>query len=260
MSLIMKVRHFYVPLQILAICTVGLCFLSVPTTAWAGKLQAAPENPAFTQHIQIKNLGLLESLSADGHPLSFMPSPIKLPTVKTKAVLAADGELPAAFDLRTVGGVTAVKDQGSCGDCWAFATYASLESFLLYKHALHQTQDFSEADLNEYHGFDLAECEGGTFDMATAYLARWAGPVNTSDVPYPYSATALGATPGVKIRKHVQNAWYLPERTSFTDNDQVKTALKTYGAVAVSFYYAPPIITAPPPPIIPATGAHPITL
>ena len=238
MFLLYKAKRSSVLCYVAAICTVAFWSVAVPVVVRAGALQAAPENPEFTQYIRDKNAGLLQSLSDDGHPLSFMPSPVKRAVVKTKAVLTADAELPAVFDLRTVDGVTAVKDQGSCGSCWTFATFASMESFLKYKHSLHQTYDFSEEDLNRYHGFDLEECEGGTFDMATAYLTRWDGPVSTSDVAYPYSSNVLGATSGVKIRRHVQNVWYVPERSSFTDNDAVKQAVRTYGAVAVSFYYA----------------------
>lgn len=38
---------------------------------------------------------------------------------------------PAFYDLRQYNRVSPVKDQGDFGLCWAFATYASLESFLL---------------------------------------------------------------------------------------------------------------------------------
>jgi hypothetical protein len=39
------------------------------------------------------------------------------------------------------------------------------------------------------------------------------------------------------VKKHVQNVWFLPERTGFTDNTTIKTAIQTYGAVSIYFQW-----------------------
>ena len=47
-------------------------------------------------------------------------------------IVKVSNAAPASWDWRDKGYVSAVKDQGSCGSCWAFATVANLEG-LYYK-------------------------------------------------------------------------------------------------------------------------------
>ena len=141
------------------------------------------------------------------------------------------GALPATYDLRTLGRVSTVKDQGACGSCWAFASYGSLESTLLPA----QSWDFSEDNLKNLHGFDLAPCSGGNSDMSTAYLARWSGPV--AEAEDPYSATGTVSPPGLLPVEHVQEVLYLPARGSSLDNGNIKGAVSDSGAVYTSIYW-----------------------
>ncbi len=134
-----------------------------------------------------------------------------------------------AFDLRTLGKVTSVKDQGACGSCWSFATYGSLESSILMEGGA--VRDFSENHLKDSHGFDLGPCDGGNTYMSTAYLTRGSGPVNESDDPYHDwdDRPSPGGPP----------QYYVRETLTFDSDDEIKTALVNYGALYTSMgWYA----------------------
>ena len=75
--------------------------------------------------------------------------------------------------------------------------------------------------------------------MSTAYLARWTGPVNTSDDPYNDTSSFSPTELGLPIHKHVQNVTFLPTRNGPTDNLDIKQAIINYGGVATDLYFDP---------------------
>ena len=129
------------------------------------------------------------------------------------------GSYPTSYDLRTYNRVTSVKDQGTCGDCWAYGAMSSLESSLMPT----ENRDFYEGDLNANSGFDYGSCNGGNNEMSAAYFARWSGPLNEGT-----------SSP---VQKHVQDVIYLPPRSGATDNDNFKSAIMNYGGISASFYW-----------------------
>ncbi|MGQ9577904.1 MAG: lectin like domain-containing protein [Candidatus Aminicenantales bacterium] len=188
----------------------------------------APLNQEFVNYLKKPWLPNFSSFSTEGFPLGLRPSPIDVTYLFDRPRTEISG-LPSSYDLRSQNKLTPVKRQGSCGSCWAFATYASLESFLLPD----ETWDFSEQNLIDRHGFDYGPCEGGNINMASAYLTRWEGPVKEEDDPYIYTAAE-----GFPVRKHVQEVLLIPPRVSSLDNDLIKQAVITSGAVYAAMYYS----------------------
>ena len=121
-------------------------------------------------------------------------------------------------------------DQGTTGTCWAFAAMASLESRLKPS----QAWNFSEDNLVNRHGFSHVNRyqDGGTLQMAEAYLARWDGPLAESTDPFQSPVNPFGP-----VRKRVQGFVLLEPRQSDSDNDAIKAAVIDYGAVATQMYF-----------------------
>jgi len=204
-------------------------------------LQMAPLNPDFVAY-QATDTTMATSAGGTPIPAGLTPSPLDLSHLDEDAgdpasMEASASSYPATYDLRDQGRVTAVKDQGGAGSCWAFATLASLESYLLPG----ESTDYSENNMKNilsnsyFEGFDRAWDAGGNRDMSTAYLARWSGPVNEADDPYNPNSGKI--TTGLTVRKHVQDVYFLADRTSATDNDEIKQFIQDYGAVYVGIYW-----------------------
>ena len=209
-----------------------LIYLSIPSFTQS-KLKASrgPVNPEFLKYLEIKASGKMGQVTADGHYLGHVPSPHAASSIRPER--RGLGQLPpASYDLRTLNRVTSVKNQGGCGSCWAFATYGSLESILLPA----ETADYSEYDLIHNFGMAWDECGGGNIDIATAYLGRWAGPVNESDSPYPYAFEPVHGAG--TVQEHVQGAIYFPRRSSSTDNTILKEAVMNYGALYIGMRWS----------------------
>ena len=149
------------------------------------------------------------------------------------------GNLPIFYDLRDYDLVTSVKDQAGSGSCWAFATMAAMESFLLKTEGIEF--DLSENNLKNImgsyseNGTDWGPNDGGNEVLILAYLLRWSGAVLESDDPYNDSSTR--SPYDLPVVRYVQDVLFVPKRTGPTDNDQIKMALMTYGALYTGIYW-----------------------
>ncbi|MGB8261975.1 MAG: lectin like domain-containing protein [Terracidiphilus sp.] len=214
------------------------------SAALPGLAQEATPAPLNSQFVEfqkklVKPQFLTPMVNLAGYTLGYVPPPVDLSHLTKARALSVTPEtaaaLPSSYDLRTTSKVSPVKNQLMCGDCWAFATFGSMESSLLPA----ETWNFSENNLNNLSGFDTGRCNGGNGIMSTAYLARWAGPVSGFDDPDPTQCTSTStcynnSPSGARAKKHTQDVIFLPSRQSSWDTATLKNALMTWGAVDVS--------------------------
>ncbi|XP_061350732.1 cysteine proteinase 15A-like [Gastrolobium bilobum] len=116
--------------------------------------------------------------------------PLRLPVNAKKAPILPTNDLPTDFDWRDRGAVTGVKNQGSCGSCWAFSTTGALEGahFLatgeLVSLSEQQLVDCDhECDPEDKRSCDSG-CNGGLMTSAFEYTIKAGGLVREEDYPY----------------------------------------------------------------------------
>jgi C1A family cysteine protease/uncharacterized protein YjdB len=198
----------------------------IPANAWAleevTEPTAAPLNPAFVQYQEDVKLGTLNTSTSEGHSPSYIPPPLQRYEGKADTTIASSAMYPVSYDLRETGRITDIRSQGDYGSCWAFASLASLESYLKQD----TTVDLSENNLMWNSGFDITPDDGGNYTMATAYLARWSGPVSESSDPY-----GSPQKTGLEPIYHVQEVASIPNLPS-----AIKQALMDGGALYTSMY------------------------
>ncbi len=206
---------------------------TLAVAASTGSVHKAPVNPLWTKYKDDVAAGRVAKQAVTGHGLGTIPGIVDFSHLKTVTPALAQA-LPAKYDLRTLGKVSPVKDQGQCGSCWSFATYGSFESYLLTA----ETVDLSENSMKNQHGFDNACCAGGQYLMSTAYLTRWGGMMRSGPVTETCDGydISCGDSTSCPVQKHVQNAYFLAPRANALNNDEIKTAVQTYGGVYTTMY------------------------
>ena len=96
-------------------------------------------------------------------------------------IVKVSNAAPSSYDWRDYGRVSAVKDQGSCGSCWAFSTVANLEGLYYAKKGVMKT--FSEQMLVDCDTSDSG-CNGGLMEYSFTWLKKNGGIMTDTDYPY----------------------------------------------------------------------------
>ncbi|XP_057779671.1 low-temperature-induced cysteine proteinase-like [Salvia miltiorrhiza] len=107
----------------------------------------------------------------------------RLAATKSDRYALRDGDdLPDSVDWRTKGAVAPVKDQGSCGSCWAFSTIAAVESINQIKTG--SLISLSEQELVDCDTSYNQGCNGGLMDYAFEFIIKNGGIDSDEDYPY----------------------------------------------------------------------------
>ncbi len=147
---------------------------------------------------------------------------------------SSDLGLPGNFSWCEQGDCTPVRNQGSCGSCWAFATAVPMESALLIHNG--ENKDLSEQYLvscnNEGWG-----CNGGWWGHdyhATEMVSGETEAGAVLEVNFPYEASDLACNPPHDKTNKLQSWEYVTDSSSVPSVDQLKQAIYEHGPLSVA--------------------------
>lgn len=134
---------------------------------------------------------------------------------------------PSSFDWRSYGNVTSVKNQGSCGSCWAFATIGCYEAAILVDGG-------SSENLSEEF---LLDCNTSGYSCSGGW---WAFNDLDDGVPrescYPYVGSKGTCNTSCTKYYPIENWYYVGSSSGVPSTSSIKQAIYDYGPVAAAVY------------------------
>ncbi|XP_038880922.1 cysteine proteinase COT44-like [Benincasa hispida] len=107
---------------------------------------------------------------------------MKAKTASRRYAVNNRDRLPESFDWRARGAVAPVKNQGSCGSCWAFSTIAAVEG--INQIVTGELISLSEQELVSCDKKYNSGCNGGLMDYAFQFIIDNGGLDTEEDYPY----------------------------------------------------------------------------
>lgn len=146
----------------------------------------------------------------------------------------SDEALPVDVDWRGTGADWLVKDQCTCGSCWAFATTGVVQSaWFLATGQITSLSEQQLLDCSWEHGNH--GCGGGNMEPAIAYLSKHGGALLAEDYPYIGQNNYCGAN-GTLASAASLKGW---QRVKARDEKALMEAVYLRGPVAVSMDASP---------------------
>jgi len=93
-------------------------------------------------------------------------------------------DMPATFDWRDQNGVSAVKNQGDCGSCWAFSATEAIESTNILKGKTTNSINLSPQQVVDCDHDFVFGCNGGRPSAVYDYIIKVGGQEGINDYPY----------------------------------------------------------------------------
>ncbi|PVD24760.1 hypothetical protein C0Q70_15246 [Pomacea canaliculata] len=200
------------------------------------KINAAQSSWTAVAYPHLEGRDMQELLMMAGGPRSKVvsrPSPAPV----TKKVLEAVSLMPEAFDWRDVGGinyVSPVRDQGSCGSCYAFASMAMNEARVRIMTNNTEQPVFSPQDVLDCSPYSQG-CDGGFPYLIGGKYAEDYGLVLESENPYRGQDQGSCRTPSSAKRHYSTKYEYIGGYYGACNEPLMRKNLYENGPLAVGF-------------------------
>ncbi len=175
-------------------------------------------------------VGINPAMQYDIKELCSLNHELYLPTMHLKQALRKPSDLAPVSTLPEAytGIASSVKNQGSCGSCWAFAAVGLMESMILKKDGIEV--DLSEQQLVSCNPWGWG-CNGGLWpnDMLV-------DPGAMLESCFPYTATDAPCNDSCPTPYKIDGWAFVTADNEVPPVEEIKQAIYTYGAVQAGVY------------------------